>query len=90
MVATGDIKAINHAVHRCGRIRAREAYTDFCCWARVTDIDPGTETRFGRDLSARITELGGAKVKRRDRAYYDGVSLTLPNVEVPGPLRAVS
>jgi hypothetical protein len=63
-------------VDATGRIPAREAYTDFSRWARATDIEPGTETRFGRDFSARIAELGGVKVKRRDCAYYEGVSLS--------------
>jgi hypothetical protein len=69
-----------------GRIPAREAYTDFCRWARGMGIEPGTETRFGRDFSARIIELGGAKVKRRDRAYYEGASIMAPNVAVPAQL----
>jgi hypothetical protein len=59
------------------RIPAREAYIDFCRWARVRDVEPGTETRFGRDFSARIADLGGKKMKRRDRAYYEGVGLTV-------------
>jgi hypothetical protein len=73
-----------------GRIPAREAYNDFCRWARAVGLEPGTETRFGRDFSARIMELGGAKVKRRDRAYYEGVSLTVPNMAVPAPQRAAA
>jgi hypothetical protein len=72
------------------RIPAREAYVDFCRWARATDIEPGTETRFGRDFSARIAELGGAKIKRRDRAYYEGVALTVPIVGVPASVRAAA
>jgi hypothetical protein len=66
------------------RIPARDAYIDFCRWARVTDVEPGTETRFGRDFSARIADLGGKKMKRRDRAYYEGVGLTV------APLRAAA
>jgi hypothetical protein len=59
-----------------GRIPARDAYADFCRWVRATTgAEPGTETRFGRQLTARIRALGGAKVKRRDRAYYEGVAL---------------
>ena len=73
-----------------GRIPAREAHKDFCRWARSVGLEPGTETRFGRDFTARIMELGGAKVKRRDRAYYEGVSLTVPNMAVPAPLRAAA
>jgi len=56
-----------------GSIPARNAYIDFCRWARASGIEPCTETRFGRDFSARIIHLGGVKVKRRDRAYYHGV-----------------
>jgi len=72
------------------RIPAREAYIDFCRWARATDIEPGTETRFGRDFSAKISELGGTKVKRRDRAYYEGVSLMVPLIGGPASLRAAA
>jgi hypothetical protein len=73
-----------------GRIPAREAYTDFCRWARAADIEPGTETRFGRDFSAKIAQLGGAKIKRRDRAYYEGVALTVPLIGVPASQRAAA
>ena len=65
-----------------GNIPARDAYADFCRWARAMDIEPGSETRFGRDFSARIIELGGVKVKRRDRAYYDGVALAAQKLQV--------
>ena len=63
-------------------IPARDAYADFCRWARAMDIEPGSETRFGRDFSARIIELGGVKVKRRDRAYYEGVALAAQKLQV--------
>jgi hypothetical protein len=71
-------------------IPARDAYADFCRWARAMDIEPGSETRFGRDFSARIIELGGIKVKRRDRAYYDGVALAAQKLKVPLAPRAVA
>ena len=61
-----------------GSIPARDAYSDFCRWARAAGVEPCTETRFGRDFTARIVDLGGIKVKRRDRAYYQGVSLNMP------------
>ena len=77
-------------VDAAARIPAREAYTDFCRWARARDIEPGTETRFGRDFSSRITDLGGKKIKRRDRAYYEGVGLTGPIIGVPTSLRAAA
>jgi hypothetical protein len=70
-------------VDATSQIPAREAYADFCHWARAMDIEPCTETRFGRDFSARIVELGGIKVKRRDRAYYYGVSPAAQNLQVP-------
>jgi hypothetical protein len=73
-----------------GRIPAREAYTDFCCWTRAMGIEPVIETRFGRDFSTHIVSLGGAKVKRRDRAYYEGVSLTAHEIEISAPLRAAA
>jgi hypothetical protein len=56
-----------------GSVPARDAYADFCRWARSSGIVPCTETRFGRDFTARIIHLGGVKIKRRDRAYYVGV-----------------
>jgi hypothetical protein len=62
-------------------IPAREAYADFCRWARSLGIEPCTETRFGRDFSARIAQLGGVKVKRRDCAYYRGVMFKTPGVQ---------
>jgi hypothetical protein len=49
-------------------IPAREAYADFCRWTRARGL-------IGRELTARINRLGGRKAKRRDRAYYVGVSL---------------
>jgi hypothetical protein len=73
-----------------GRIPAREAYADFCHWARAAGIKPGTETRFGRELSARIGKLGGAKVKRRDRAYYEGMSLSAPKMQLPPNVAAAA
>ena len=64
-----------------GSIPARDAYADFCRWARASGIEPCTETRFGRDFTARIIHLGGVKVKRRDRAYYHGVMFKTPSVQ---------
>jgi len=60
-------------VDPAGNVPARDAYADFCRWARASGISPCTETRFGRDFTARIIHIGGVKVKRRDRAYYHGV-----------------
>jgi hypothetical protein len=70
-----------------GSIPAREAYTHFCCWARAAGIEPCTETRFGRDFSARIIDLGGMKVKRRDRSYYQGVMFKMPSGQTSAALR---
>ena len=56
-----------------GSIPARNAYADFCRWARTEGIEPCTETRFGRLLSALVVQLGGSKMKKRDRAYYQGL-----------------
>ena len=64
-----------------GSVPARDAYADFCHWARASGIEPCTETRFGRDFTARIIHLGGVKVKRRDRAYYHGVVFENPGVQ---------
>ena len=70
-----------------GRIPARDAYADFCRWARASGIEPCTETRFGRDFTARVIRLGGVKVKRRDRAYYHGVVGKDPQYVGKLPLR---
>jgi hypothetical protein len=75
-------------VDAAGFIPAREAFADFCRWARAVGIEPCTETRFGRDFSATIVELGGTKVKRRNRAYYDGVSLVMDGIETPAPVES--
>ena len=56
-------------------IPARAAYDDFCRWARTQRIEPCSETRFGTEFTFRVGDLGGRKVKRRDRAYYVGVAL---------------
>jgi hypothetical protein len=56
-----------------GSIPAREAYADFYHWARSAGLEPCTETRFGRLLSALVIQLGGRKMKKRDRAYYQGL-----------------
>ena len=60
-----------------GSIPAREAYADFCRWARSAGIEPCTETRFGRLLSALVVQLGGSKMKKRDRAYYQGLTFKM-------------
>ena len=73
-----------------GSIPAREAYADFCCWARTVGIEPCTETRFGRDFTARVIPLGGVKVKRRDRAYYHGVMFKAPGVQETASFRAAA
>jgi hypothetical protein len=65
-----QIRAISGAG---GIIPAREAYNDFCRWTHSAGIEPCTETRFGRLLSALVVQLGGRKTKKRDRAYYQGL-----------------
>jgi hypothetical protein len=60
-----------------GSIPARKAYLDFCNWVRSAGIEPCTETRFGRLLSALVVQLGGRKMKRRDRAYYQGLTFRM-------------
>jgi hypothetical protein len=73
-----------------GSIPAREAYADFCRWARTVGIEPCTETRFGRDFTARVIPLGGVKVKRRDRAYYHGVMFKAPGVQETASFKAAA
>ena len=77
-------------VDASGSIPAREAYKDFCRWARAAGIEPCTETRFGRDFSARILDLNGMKVKRRDRAYYHGVMFKMPSGQTSATFRAAA
>ena len=77
-------------VDLAGSIPAREAYADFCNWARTAGIEPCTETRFGRDFTARVIPLGGVKVKRRDRAYYHGVMFKAPGVQETASFRAAA
>jgi hypothetical protein len=62
-------------VNPAAEVPARAAYEDFGRWCRAQQIESCSETRFGRVFTTRISELGGCKVKRRDRAYYVGVSL---------------
>src|SRR5262249_10250894 len=47
-------------VDAAGSIPAREAYADFCRWARAAGIEPCTETRFGCDFSATMQTRGTA------------------------------
>ena len=42
---------------------------------------PVPKHALGRDFAAPIIHLGGVKVKRRDRAYYQGVVFENPNVQ---------
>jgi hypothetical protein len=57
-----------------GSIPARGAYAVFFChWAHSAGLEPCTETRFGRLLSELVVQLGGRKMKKRDRAYYQGL-----------------
>jgi hypothetical protein len=65
------------------QVAAREAYAEFCRWSHAAGLAPCSETRFGRELTAHIYGLGGHKAKRRDRAYYVGVSLVQYRAQVP-------
>ena len=60
-----------------GSIPAREAYADFHHWVHSAGLEPCTETRFGRLFSALVAQLGGRKMKKRDRAYYQGLMLRM-------------
>jgi hypothetical protein len=57
-------------------IPAREAYADFCQYARQQRCEPWSETRFGRAFTAEVHRMDGHKVKRRDRTYYVGFAVT--------------
>jgi hypothetical protein len=64
-------------------VPAREAYVEFCRWSHAAGLGPCSETRFGRELTAHINGLGGHKAKRRDRAYYVGVTLVQCPTQIP-------
>jgi hypothetical protein len=64
-----------------GSIPAREAYADFYHWVHSAGLEPCTETRFGRLLSALVVQMGGRKMKKRDRAYYKGLMFRVASQE---------
>jgi hypothetical protein len=56
-------------------IPARDAYRNFCQYAREHGREPCSETGFGRAFTAECGSMGGHKQKRRDRALYVGIAL---------------
>ena len=53
-------------------ITARGAFEDFCDWCARNQLIPPSETAFGRAFTTQIEHHGGRKVKKRERAYYEG------------------
>jgi hypothetical protein len=58
-----------------GSIPADNAFQDFREWCLVHDLEPLTPQMFGRRFTKVHANLGGKKVKRRGRAYYEGAAL---------------
>jgi hypothetical protein len=63
------------------QIAARDAFKSFCELCAEEGWRPPSETAFGRELTAQIKEwgikeLGISKVKKRTRAYYQGVAFS--------------
>src|SRR5262249_36537850 len=58
-----------------GSIQADAAYQDFCDWCSVHGFAPLTSQMFGRRFTKVHAGMGGRKVKRRGRAYYEGAAL---------------
>ena len=50
-------------------------------WIASRKLVAVTETKFGRSLSAKVTVMGGSKIKRREGTVYLGISV----IEVPNP-----
>jgi len=55
-----------------GIIPARAAFADFCEWCVRNETEPSSMTAFGRVFTRDIEQVGGRKVKKRERAYYVG------------------
>jgi hypothetical protein len=58
-----------------GRIQADFAYRDYCEWCSAQRVADLTPQMFGRRFTKMHAGMGGRKVKRRGRAYYEGAAL---------------
>ena len=58
-----------------GTIQADLAYQDFRQWCSVHGLTALTPQMFGRRFTKVHMGMGGRKVKRRGRAYYEGAAL---------------
>ena len=58
-----------------GTIQADVAYRDFCEWCSAHRLVTLTPQMFGRRFTKVHAGMGGKKVKRRGRAYYEGTAL---------------
>ena len=58
-----------------GTIQADAAYQDFCGWCSAHRLASLTPQMFGRRFTKVHAGMGGRKVKRRGRAYYEGTAL---------------
>ena len=56
-------------------VRARAAYLAFTRWCQTQGVDAGSETKFGRSLTAHVAALGGRKARRRSGTFYEGVAV---------------
>jgi hypothetical protein len=58
-----------------GCVGARNAYAAYCRWADHVGVEPVTETKFGRSLTAKVKAMGGSKAKRREGTVYLGIRI---------------
>ena len=74
-----------------GSIQADVAYQDFCDWRSEHCFAPLTSQMFGRRFTKVHAGMGGRKVRRRGRAYYEGAALQetpVPPIRVAEPVSA--
>jgi hypothetical protein len=69
-----------------GTIQADVAYRDFCEWCLAHRLVALTPQMFGRRFTKVHAGMGGKKVKRRGRAYYEGTAL---QEKLTSPVRIV-
>ena len=58
-----------------GTIQAEHAYKDFQDWCTKGHLQPLTRQMFGRRFTKVHADMGGRKVRRNGRAYYEGAAL---------------
>lgn len=70
-----------------GVIQADDAYRDFRQWCASQDLEMLTPQVFGRRFTKVHAGMGGRKVRRKGRAYYEGAALQEEKISV-GQARA--